>query len=372
MRAHFRPRRGARACASATILGVGIFASFAESRAQPRGAARAVALAWTAPEECPDIEYVEHEIGRLLAGATMPIAPELRARAEVRRVGASDWRVVLETESAEGGGRRTLTAESCRAAADATALILALAVDPARVATNQRAPAASASVTPAASASAASDVAPSAASLPPTAPPRREAGTSTPAVRPRAQVDEGVRSSSLFFSLAFADDLGTMPTYAPGGFATGGFAPEVAPWLRFEAAAGVFKNETTYVIAKANGVFSLRAFDAGLCIRLYPFLGIRSRYEVGACADAELSWMVAGGESQPSTFTRGATWLVWRPRATFAYWLSPHWAIRGDVGAGIANGAPPQFVDIASGSASLVHQPAAVTGRISIGLEARF
>jgi hypothetical protein len=368
MRAPFRPHRVASAWGVATVAAVGILlASFAESWAQPVGPARAVALSWTVPEECPDIEYVEHEIGRLLAGATTPITALLRARAEVKRGGESAWHVVLETDSSEGGGRRAFTAESCRAAADATALILALAVDPERVATNQSATASASGPPPAsASTSEASNTAPSASAPPVSPPPPLELGTPASLPRPEPQREASSPPSRLSFAVAGGFDLGTLPSYSEGVFAMVGFAPGLARWLRFEGGAALFANESPNQPG-ADGVFSLRTFDLGVCA-----LPLTGQLELGACADGELAWMTGTGLGEATTISASATWLVARPRVTFAYSLSPLWAVRLDVSGGFALDTPPQFIETGMGPANLVHRPASQTGRGSLGIEVRF
>jgi hypothetical protein len=168
-------------------------------------------------------------------------------------------------------------------------------------------------------------------------------------------------------------DFGTMPTHDIAGIATAGISPEFLPWLRVEVAGAIFENQTTYVIAKPNGAFSFRAFDAGGCVDFVALVeGAPSRRKIGACLDAELSWMVGYGESQLTTATRGATWLVLRPRGTLGYALTPHWVLRDDFSLGFASATPPQFVNISGNQENLVHQPAKLTGRIAVGIEARF
>jgi hypothetical protein len=124
-----------RVIATPMVVGVAL-AGGTLALAQPVEPGPAVVLEWIAPSECPDSAYVKREIRRLLAGAPAPETPPLRARVEVSREIEERWRVSLTTTGAQGTGHRSLTAETCRALAGATALILALAVDPRRVAMN--------------------------------------------------------------------------------------------------------------------------------------------------------------------------------------------------------------------------------------------
>jgi hypothetical protein len=86
-------------------------------------------LEWTAPPECPSGEDVRAEVERIAGRATGP-RRHVEARGQVERTERGAWRVTLTTRVEGGGGRRTFEAESCRAGADAAALILAIAANP--------------------------------------------------------------------------------------------------------------------------------------------------------------------------------------------------------------------------------------------------
>ncbi|MGE3673263.1 MAG: hypothetical protein AB7K71_26555 [Polyangiaceae bacterium] len=84
-------------------------------------------LSWTAPEYCPTESQVLQRARRMLRGSEADVS--VSATARVSRVGER-FIVKLQTHGDTGDGQRTLSAESCDAAASATALMLALAVDP--------------------------------------------------------------------------------------------------------------------------------------------------------------------------------------------------------------------------------------------------
>jgi hypothetical protein len=90
----------------------------AAARAQPA----ALTLTWTAPPGCPDADAVLRRV-RDLRASDHPTAP-LPATATVTR-DARRWRVRIETP----GGARTLAAPRCASLAEATAVVLALALD---------------------------------------------------------------------------------------------------------------------------------------------------------------------------------------------------------------------------------------------------
>jgi hypothetical protein len=92
-------------------------------------------LTWDAPAGCASREDVQAEITRLLGGhIAIAHGGDLDARAAVER--GAVWSVSLVTRHGGRTGRRTLEAPSCESAAQATALIVALMIDPDAVAAN--------------------------------------------------------------------------------------------------------------------------------------------------------------------------------------------------------------------------------------------
>lgn len=95
--------------------------------------AESLALAWDAPPECPSRSQILADVARLLGG-TMPIPRGGAVEAHASVAHGPPWSVSLTTHNAGQLGRRSLEAASCRDLADATALILALMIDPDAVA----------------------------------------------------------------------------------------------------------------------------------------------------------------------------------------------------------------------------------------------
>jgi hypothetical protein len=91
-----------------------------------------VDLAWEAPSGCPDATRILGEIARLLASTEPgPHRKRVRASAQPRRTAEGGWRLQLVVRDDSGGtAKRTLASRSCTAIADATALIVAIAIDP--------------------------------------------------------------------------------------------------------------------------------------------------------------------------------------------------------------------------------------------------
>lgn len=96
-----------------------------------------LSLTWIVPPGCPTEAEVAADVTRRLAGSIS--ARPVLARAEVT-VHKDSWRVVLSTQQSGATGRRVLEGPTCAAVASATALILALTIDPQAAAQNASVP----------------------------------------------------------------------------------------------------------------------------------------------------------------------------------------------------------------------------------------
>jgi len=127
-----RPR--ARLCFVSVALVGGWFCGSSPSRAQDLAT---VDFAWSAPAGCPPDAAVRAEIGKLLGGPIEGRAREdLRVRAVVER--RELWLVTLDTLAGGTAGHRTLESATCEGLASATALIVALIIDPDAVAAHAK------------------------------------------------------------------------------------------------------------------------------------------------------------------------------------------------------------------------------------------
>ncbi len=359
------------------LLGLGL----ATDRARAEGSTGLVELEWVAPDGCPDAAYVEAATERLAPGLGTVGGPYLHAHADVRREKSGLWRVEIRTAGPEGAGRRTVTAESCSALADAAALILALAIDPDRVAATptatgpapqapRPAPSASTAATPSNA-----TVAPASPAAPTVSTPAEAtlASSVEDSVPPRGFGPDSASRWAIRFAVAAAAvlDTGTLPTAAPGFAVTLGVVPVALSAFRLELGAGQFLDESTTQSPARSGTFSLRTFDAGGCLVTEVGRAGRMRHgEVGGCTNVELAWLSAAGLYESVTSQGDAEWWVLRARVTAAYAWSRAWAIRADVGGGL-DVTRPQFVS-AGAEQGLIHQPARYTGRGALGLEVRF
>ena len=88
-----------------------------------------LALDWSAPAGCPTREHVIERVTAILGRSTKPHGA-LAVRAIATRLPSGQWRVNLAEDREGGAGSQEFEAESCDAAADATALIVSLMIDP--------------------------------------------------------------------------------------------------------------------------------------------------------------------------------------------------------------------------------------------------
>ena len=96
-------------------------------------AAEAVSLEWDAPPECPEVSGVRRALaGYLGEEPAEEVGAGVRAMARVTQDEAG-YRLSLRTETASGVTTRETTSEDCMVLVDATALIVAIAVDPSTV-----------------------------------------------------------------------------------------------------------------------------------------------------------------------------------------------------------------------------------------------
>ena len=93
-------------------------------------------LEWNAPDTCPTAEYLEEATEARLGRAPEP--GEVAVQADIEDRGADGLQLTLETTRQGQTDSHTMTAHDCMALADASALVVALSIDPVAVATNVR------------------------------------------------------------------------------------------------------------------------------------------------------------------------------------------------------------------------------------------
>lgn len=300
-----------------------------------------VALRWSAPSGCPGGDKVLSEIDRLLGerGARPP--KPIQATATVAQDEHGGFRVHLETQGDGEARVREVRGASCAAIADATALILALMIDPAAVA--ERDPAAPA---------------------PPPAPPRRPPPPAPPASPPRAP-RPAPRAAAVPLSFRFAawvgGDVGSLPGVALG---LGGTAALVYGPLRFELGVAGWPDRASSLASRpaAGGDVSLVAGKSGACF-LFPV----ARFEIAPCTAFELGRIHAAGFGVSTPSEGSALWSALHAGA-LATWFPIErigLSLRLDA---VFPFSRPRFVLENVGP---VHQASPVAGRAAFGVELR-
>jgi hypothetical protein len=323
---------GAAALAVATLF------AFGQGRAQAGDPPR-VDLTWTADPSCPRGDAVVAEVERLARGA--PPRELLVARAEVEH--DVSWRVRLETRSGGSVGKRQIEAESCAQLADATALILALMIDPA----------------------AGSDPRPPDS---PQAPPvfeREKAAPPAPAFAPPAPSPSRPSPRSVLGAVTVSalGDVGTLPGAAPGLGLSAGL---LVSSYRVMGNLAYFPSQTASLAARpsAGGDFTLAGGALVACRTLLTLGPARG----ALCAGAELDALLAKGFGVRSPRDGSTRWGAFLFGALVDLDIASPVSAELRIGGAVPFGRPPfSFDDLGT-----VYRPAAVALRLALGLSAHF
>jgi len=326
-----------------------------------------MSLAWSAPPECPDEAFVRGEVDRLLAEGPPPTA-RIEAQAVVSRTAEGRWRVHIAIVRDGVAGDRTIEAGSCRPLADATALIVVLAIDPTRA--GIRAVDAAAGLEgalsgplgpPPSSGSSAAATPKSATAM---APGRPLVASSPSLAIPAARAGGPSIHADVF--VAIGADIGSLPAPAIGAALNGAV---LLGRLRLEAyGEHWFARSRTVLTPSAayGGTIDLWAGGAAGC-----FVAAHARFELGPCLAVEVGEL------------HGAGTQVDMPTQTNGWWVAVVGALHGTmrlsgplwVGMRVEGIVPlirDRFVVNINDQTSLVFRSAPVAGRAFLGPELRF
>ncbi|AKU96088.1 hypothetical protein AKJ09_02752 [Labilithrix luteola] len=272
-------RRRRRAGVYAAMASMACALTFGSSRtaaADDRAdSSLAFTLAWDAPSTCPTRDEVDARVRELLAGSQRKETAQANVVVTHRR---ETWTAEIRTRAFDAQGRRTLSAASCDRLASATALVIALTIDPDL------------------------QVEPPAPPEPPPKPPE----PATPAPSPAHDDD----SSSLTMNgprigvrVAAVGGVGSLPS-ATGGVGLG-LSLNLRPW-RFEAYGEGWlpRSETASSPEGAGGDFSLLDVGVRGCVTS------NGRIFVGACAGIEVDRVHAQGFGITREDTASRLWLA--------------------------------------------------------------
>ena len=290
-------------CASRTSL------AWAQDARPPQ-----VALAWSAPAECPTRAAVLAIVDRLHAPPPRPVAAPSAAAAVTRRDDGR-WSLDLQTIAPSGVGERTLVADSCAHVAEAAALILVLTLD-----------------------------------APPQPPPPPPPDIPRPAGTP---LHVAVR-------LSFALDGGTLPAAAPGLGAT---VVILRGRLRLELGATYLLPRRSVNAANVGGDIALLSVGLRGCVLLR-----RGVVEPRLCGAVEGGAMMGTGVGLADPASGASPWWGLFGGAAVAFNLSAHLSLHAAVDAGLSVASP----DFVIGNVGEVHRPSLELVRGALGAEWRF
>lgn len=337
-------------------------------------AAEAVALTWEAPQECPDVAVVR----RALAGY-LGEAPSVEAGAAVTAVGrvtrsGGVYRLELHTRTASGETVRETTADECGVLVEATAVIVAIAVDPSTMlARGDMAP------TPVEPKPAEPEPAPLEPEPAPPEPTPPEPAPTEPVVEPRPDEPAPVEPEPrLRFGVRASGgvDLGVLPGLAGGLRLAGaifGGRPAVARAWRAELRGDFWFPRTATVADGIGGRVSLWSVGARGCwVPGVERVGLQFPLCAGLESGAMRGQPVGDRIASPTPSSRfwlaadGSAGLAWAPRRFIALVLQAELVVP-IVRAGFRVGRTGDELEDLE-----VHRAGPVAGRALLGLEARF
>ena len=320
------------------VLAVTVLSRGPAVRAQP---APPITFIWNAPPPCPSSAAVLAETTRLLGGRVEGDR-RVDGRATVRKA-FDGWHLALTTTVDGTPGRRTLVAPTCEDAADAAALILALAFDPDAVVAGPAPP-------------------PKPPPPPPQPPPPPPPPGPPPP--PEDETDDAIPIGGSFAALINVD-AGVLPNVGVG---FGGAAALHLGPVRLELAGSYWLPQTvTLNAAGAGGEVSYAAGSLSAC----P--GFRAdRLYGGGCAGIELGWLGAEAIGVDVVGEADQLWASARLGALGAVRLGgPVW-LRLELGVTIPFTRPRFRLERVPEAGGVVNQPGIVSARAAGGLEVAF
>jgi hypothetical protein len=248
--------------------------------AQDGGADR-LTLEWIAPPTCPPATELRTMVARQLGGS-IHLSPEKTLDVRARVEHGATWQVEIETGAEPQVRRRLLEADSCAGLADATALIVALMIDP------------------------------NAVDARPPVPPR-----SVP--DPPAQ-DPPVKPNRLSVGLLGTASLGILPSFDAG--VGGSLGLLRGDWsFELQGSYGLRRDQTVAASSteSARGTFNYLGGSVGLC-RNFGSRGVN----LGPCTDVAFGIISAQGYGVTEGIAAKTPWLGVGLGGYFAIQASRH------------------------------------------------
>ncbi len=279
-------------------------------------------LSWVAPPGCPsEAELTRQILGAIGAGANVPAS--LHARAVVEEA-SGRWRAEVELSIAGDASIRRVEGETCRAVADAVAVIIAVAVTP---------------------------------EVTPPAPPPPEPAPAPPLPAPQAPPPASPLAPFTLAAMFLLDD-GTLPTVGYGPEVVGGWRRSR---LELEVAARFLAPETGDLsnTNKQGAHFWMLGGGLRACYAV-----LTRTLDVAPCAGVHGEWLVANGfGTNNGTQSPAAGTGVLSLGARAGLRISARWSLR----MGVEADAPlvRTLYQILNGGT--VYRRSAVAGRATLG-----
>jgi hypothetical protein len=331
-------------------------------------------LDWDAPKECPKSSYVLRRVEQILqrdsrdssaavGNGEHPARAGVNATAKVARAGGRRYEMALTVRSGGFEETKTISTSSCGGLAEAAAVIVSLAIR----SSDGTAP--SSEPPPPAP----SDPAPlSPTSPPPTIEPARSEGPAaslSPAPSPssRTSIPQDAsgdsptpKDTTLAIDLGGSIVSGVLPSAAPGLDAT------VA--LRVARLRAGLLGTLSFRRTSAFGETARASFDmvgAGAFIGYLLPIGV---FALGPSADLEATFVRAEGHGIRTPFSSTAVWPSASVGARAEMRLTRRFGAFARTDLVFPLGAP-RFTLVTAGDAVVVHEPALVAPRLSLGIE---
>jgi hypothetical protein len=340
------------------------------ARAEPAPPTLGATIALDAPPECPDETSLRAELDRLL-GEARGRGPRLEARARVERLEPKGYTITVSMLREGRASERRLEGEGCATLVEAAALLTAIAHDPSAVAergaTKLDAPAAALPAPPLAAPSSPVLAAPVAS--PPAVPWRWSPPAQAPP-EPASSLGLVVRAGGLF-------GLGDLPGVGAGvalglGLSMDAYRAELGFELGLGSADALDARpdagaDFSRIVGVVRGCRHLAPWRSSSRAALRP-----GRFELSGCLGAELGVLSGEGYGVASPERGSAFWAAPRLDLRPSLGLVGPLSLSAEVGLAIPVDPRRYVIRGADGATALVvHEPGAVAGRTSLGLELR-
>lgn len=291
-------------------------------------------LAWSAPPGCPNGDDVKAATLRSVDRGKM-LSGTLLADASVEQLTPSSWRVRLKTQRGDNAGEREIEGPTCAGVADATAVILALALVP-----------------------------PTTLEAPP--PPEEPEKPKEPEAATASKEPAEPESHHLAAGVAYAANLGGLPKVGAGGAVTLAWTPGR---LRIEAEGKLFGGQGDNVSGRPEGAdFYAKGLGGRACFAVVA----RSSFDVAPCLGIGAEIMIAHGRKSDHDDRKTEVWASFTGGALGRVFLTKWLAMRARIEA-VVPVLPPDFVvEVGGEGQRSVFRPSAIGGAGTFGAEVLF